>query len=56
MVRSNGLVCGALKKGRGASEKRQAFQGPCLMFGKGKVIAQGKVLRAGIRQRPRGLS
>lgn len=38
MVRS--LCCS--EEGQRASEKRQAFQGPCLMFGKGKVLAQGK--------------
>lgn len=52
MVHSNGLVC------ESASEKRQAFQGPSLIFGKGKVLAQGKccVQGCGIRHRPRGLS
>lgn len=43
MVHSNGLVC------ESTSEKRQAFQGPSLIFGKGKVLAQGKCWRAGIQ-------
>lgn len=46
MVHSNGLVC------ESASEKRQAFQGPSLIFGKGKVLAQGKCCVQGCGDTP----